>query len=60
MIPFFSSCIEYTAKFKLNKDGSGTLDLTYIIQKTLLENSPLAMYKDKKFIFTKNGWLPIT
>ncbi len=32
----FSGCVEYTAKFYINLDGSGVLDIVYIVNKSLL------------------------
>ena len=53
LVVFYAvSCIEYTAKFQINLDGSGTLDLTYIIQKSLLEHSALSKFHNNKFIPT--------
>ena len=32
---FFSGCVEYTAKFYINLDGSGVLDVVYIVNKSV-------------------------
>ncbi len=60
IVPIFflilSGCVEYTAKFYLNLDGSGVLDVVYVVNKSLLATVVKQRMGNTNFLpLTKEG-----